>query len=115
MDCLVTVFMDEFWNFSTFSVILLVLGHLECSSSSADTLPSLKHECHSETYVWLKECSPKASRSIPKVSVADLPAFTQSLMQTRCSILASIADKTKRSRKSTRVETVRVHSVITHG
>jgi hypothetical protein len=29
------------------------------------------------------------------VSAADLPSFTQNLMQTRCSILPSIADKTK--------------------
>jgi hypothetical protein len=29
--------------FSTFSVILLVLGHLERSSSSTDTWPALKH------------------------------------------------------------------------
>jgi hypothetical protein len=46
---------------STFSVSLLVLGSPERSSSSTDTQPALKHECHSETTVWLKECSPKAS------------------------------------------------------
>jgi hypothetical protein len=39
--------------------------------------------------------SPKASRSISRVSVADLQSFMQNLMQTRCSILPSIADKTK--------------------
>jgi hypothetical protein len=27
MDYSATVFVDEFWNFSTFSVVLLVLGH----------------------------------------------------------------------------------------
>jgi hypothetical protein len=43
----------------------------------------------------LKECSPKASRSISRVSVADLPSFTQNLMQTHRSILLSIADKRK--------------------
>jgi hypothetical protein len=36
MDGLATVSVDEFWNFSTFSVILLVLGHPERSSSSTD-------------------------------------------------------------------------------
>jgi hypothetical protein len=33
-------------SFSTFSVVLLVLGCLERSSSSANTRPALKHECH---------------------------------------------------------------------
>jgi hypothetical protein len=46
--------------FSTFSVVLLVLGHPECSSSSTDTLPAFKHECRSKTAVRLKEYSPKA-------------------------------------------------------
>jgi hypothetical protein len=38
------------------------------------------------------------SKSLTKhfrVLVADLPSFTQNLMQTRCSILLSIADKMK--------------------
>jgi hypothetical protein len=81
--------------FSTFSVVLLVLGHSEHSSSSTGNQLALKCECHSKTAVWLKECSPKASRSTVRVSVANLPSFTQNLMQTRCSILPSITDKTK--------------------
>jgi hypothetical protein len=36
MDCSLTVFVDEFSNFSAFSVILLVFGHPE-HSFSADT------------------------------------------------------------------------------
>jgi hypothetical protein len=55
----------------------------------------LKHECHSKTPVWLKECSPEVSQSISSVSVADLLSFTQNLMQTLCLILPSIADKMK--------------------
>jgi hypothetical protein len=47
--------------FSTFSVIFLVLGCPEHSTSSTNTQPALKRECHSKTAVWLKECSPKAS------------------------------------------------------
>jgi hypothetical protein len=47
--------------FSTFSVVLLVLGCPEHLSSSTDTQPALKHECHSKTTVWLKEGSSKAS------------------------------------------------------
>jgi hypothetical protein len=54
----------------------------------------LKRECHSKTAARLKESSPKASQSVSRVSVADLPSFTQNLMQIR-SILLSIADKTK--------------------
>jgi hypothetical protein len=46
--------------FSTFSVILLVLGHPEHSSSSTDTRLVMKRECHSQTAVQLKECPPKA-------------------------------------------------------
>jgi hypothetical protein len=74
MDCSVMVLVYEFSNFATFSVILLVLGYAERSSSSTDTQPALKHECHSKTAVWVKECSSKASRSISRVSVADLPS-----------------------------------------
>jgi hypothetical protein len=81
--------------FSIFFIILLVLGHPEHSSSSADTRPALKHECHLKSAVWLKECSPKAPQSISRVSVVDLPSFMQNYMQTCCSILPSIRDKMK--------------------
>jgi hypothetical protein len=47
--------------FSTFSVALLVLGRLECSSSSTDIRPALKRECYSKTAVPFKEHSPKVS------------------------------------------------------
>jgi hypothetical protein len=82
-------------TFSTFSVLLLVLGRPERSSSSTDTRPALKRECHSKTAVRLKECSPRASQSISRILVADLPSFTQNSMQTRCSILPSLTDKMK--------------------
>jgi hypothetical protein len=79
---------------STFSVVLLVLGRPKRSFSS-DTRQAFKRECHSKTAVRLKECSPKASRSNSRVSVADLPRFTRNLIQPHCLILPSIADKTK--------------------
>jgi hypothetical protein len=102
--------------FSTFSIVLLVLGLPERSSSSADTRPALKHEHHSKTAVQLKECYPKATRSISRVSVADLPSFMQNLMQTHCLILPSIAERMKHgSRKSTCVKTMHVHSMMSHG
>jgi hypothetical protein len=93
MDCSATVFVDEFSIFSTFSVISLVFGCPECSSSSTDIQPSLKRECHLKTAVRLKQCSPRASQNISRVSsVVDLP---QNIMQTRCLILPSIPDKKK--------------------
>jgi hypothetical protein len=39
MDCAVTVFVDEFGFFPTFSVVLRVLGRPERLSSSTDTRP----------------------------------------------------------------------------
>jgi hypothetical protein len=62
---------------------LLVFDRPERSSSSADNRPALKHECHSKSALRLKECSSKASRSISRVSLADLPSFSQNLVQTR--------------------------------
>jgi hypothetical protein len=88
---------------STFAVVLLLRGCPERSSSSTDTQQALKHECHSKTAVRLNECSPKASQSISRVSVADLPRFTQNLMQTRCLILPSITDKRKYEAEKARV------------
>jgi hypothetical protein len=46
--------------FSTFSIVLLVLGRPERSSSSTDAQPVLKLECHSKTAAQLKERSPKS-------------------------------------------------------
>jgi hypothetical protein len=60
MDCSAMVFMNEFSNFSTLLVVLLVLGCPEHSSSSTDTRPALKHEWHSKNAVQLKGCSQKA-------------------------------------------------------
>jgi hypothetical protein len=99
MDYLATVFVDEFLNFFNFFVVLLVLGPPERSSSSTDTRPALKRECQLKTGVLLKECSPNASQSISRVSVADFPSFTQNLMKTLCSILPTIANKTKQNKK----------------
>jgi hypothetical protein len=56
-DSSTMVFMDEFSNFSTFSVVLRVLGRPERSSSSTDAQRASKHECHSKAAAQLKECS----------------------------------------------------------
>jgi hypothetical protein len=77
MDYSVIVFVDEFSNFSTISVVLLVFGHPEISSSSTDTSLALKCECHSKTAVQLKECSPREPKSISSVLAVDLPSFLQ--------------------------------------
>jgi nicotinate-nucleotide pyrophosphorylase len=44
MDCSAAVFMDEVSNFSTFSVVLLMLGCPEHSSPLTDIQLALKHE-----------------------------------------------------------------------
>jgi hypothetical protein len=56
--------MDEFSIFSTFYVVLLVLGLPEHYSSSTGTRVALKHDWHSKNTVQHKDCTPKASRSI---------------------------------------------------
>jgi hypothetical protein len=99
MNCLVMVFLVEFSDFFNTFCHLLVLGLPECSSSSTDTRPALKRDCHAKTAVRLKICYPKASQNISRVSVADLLSFTQNLMQTHCSILPSIANKMKQEIK----------------
>jgi hypothetical protein len=53
MDCPATFFVDDFLIISTFSVILLVFGRPE-HSSSTDTQPAFEHEYHSKTTVRLK-------------------------------------------------------------
>jgi hypothetical protein len=63
MDCSAMVLVVSSRIFSTFSVVLLVLGRPEDSSSSTAIRPALKHECHSETAVLLKEYSPKVSQT----------------------------------------------------
>jgi hypothetical protein len=95
MDCSATFFIDDFSNFFIIFCRFAGASRPERSSSSADTQLVLKRECHSKTVIWLEECSLKASRSISRVSVADLQSFTQNLMQTCCPTLPSIADKTK--------------------
>jgi hypothetical protein len=87
--------MDEFSNFFNIFCRYAGDGRPERSSSSTDNQLALKRECHPKTAVRLEESSPKAPRSISRVSVADLSSVTQNLMQTCCLILPSIADKTK--------------------
>jgi hypothetical protein len=57
MDCSATanVHGQVIKFFSTFSVLLLVPGHPEHSSSSTDTHTALERKCHSKTAVCLKE------------------------------------------------------------
>jgi hypothetical protein len=54
MHCSAIVCVDEFSIFSTFSVVLLVLGRPEHLSSSTDTRPALKCECHSKLLSFSK-------------------------------------------------------------
>jgi hypothetical protein len=98
---------------STFSVILLVLARL---SSSTDTQPALKRACHSKTTVRLKECSPKASRSISRFSVAVLPSFTQKFdADTLLDFSIHHRQNQTQSPKSTHVKKIHVHSTVSCG
>jgi hypothetical protein len=54
MNCLMTVFTNDFSNFSPFPV-MLVLGHPEHLSFSNNSQPALKRECHYKNAVWPKE------------------------------------------------------------
>jgi hypothetical protein len=56
-----------------------------------------------KTAVRLKECSPKESQSISRVSVVDLSSFMQKLMQTCYLILPFITDKMKHEVEKTLV------------
>jgi hypothetical protein len=60
----------------------------------------------SKTAVQLKECSPKASESISKVSVADLLSFMQNLMQTLLDIAVHCSHRETRRKKCTLVKTM---------
>jgi hypothetical protein len=94
---------------------LLVLGRPE-HSSSTETRPALKHECHSKTAVRLKEYSPKASRSIFKGFGG---GFTELQAKLHADTLLDFAihgrQNEPQSRKSTRVKTMHVHSAVTRG
>jgi hypothetical protein len=91
MDYLATVFMDKISRFlSTFyvifwSLVALDVCHLQLTLSQPSNVNATQKKKKT-----LKEHSPKASRNVSKVSGADLPSFTQNLMQTCCLILPSI-------------------------
>jgi hypothetical protein len=91
---------------------LLVLVCPEHSSFSTDIRPALKHECHTKTAVQLHEYSPKASQNISRISVADLPSFTQKFLQTRSPSFLSIAAKTKHEVEKAFMP---VHSAVSRG
>jgi hypothetical protein len=88
---------------SAFSVVLLVLDRPERSSSSTDTRPALKRECHSVTVVWLKEWSHLkrfgngSTELHAKLDADTLPYFTIHRRQNET-----------RSRKSTLIKTMHV-------
>jgi hypothetical protein len=98
--------------FSTFFVILPVLGCPECSSSSTDTRLALKCECHSKTAVWLKERSPKHFKGFGS-------GFIELHGKLDADTLLDFAihhrQNETQSRKSTHVKTMHVHSMVSHG
>jgi hypothetical protein len=61
--------------------------------------------------VRLKEGSPKASRSISRVSAADLPSFTQNF---DADTLLDFASHCRQNEIQSQ-KTMRVHSMVSHG
>jgi hypothetical protein len=100
--------------FSKFSVILLLLHNPQGSSYSTYAWPPLKHECHSKTTVQLKECSPKASRSISKVSVVDLELHAKPDANTLLDFSTHCRSNKTLNWKSTHVKTMCVHSSVSY-
>jgi hypothetical protein len=105
--------------FSEFSRNITVKVRVDCSVRRNKFMVNNPLHVQRNYELLLKECSPKVLRSISGVSVTDLPSFTQNLMQTHCSILLFIADKTEqnktRSQKNTRVKMMHVHSAVSRG
>jgi hypothetical protein len=54
MDCSAMVVVDDFTIFSTFCVVLLVLGRPKCSSPTSDTRLALKREYHQKPLSTLR-------------------------------------------------------------
>lgn len=76
--------------FTRFFRVVLVCGCSECLSSSTKVWLPLNRECHSKHWLHPIAASPYAWRSISRVSVADLPNFTQNFTQTHCWCLSFI-------------------------
>ena len=76
-------------TFAMFPGVVLINGRPECSSSSTDVRPSLKHLYH-KVLLWLMAWSPKASCSIRWVFAAVFSRLKQNLMQILCSLKSVI-------------------------
>jgi hypothetical protein len=74
-----------------FSVVVLVDGRPERSSSSTDVRLSLKRLYHKKVLLWLIALSPNASLSIWWVSAAVFFSMKQNLMQILCSLKSAIS------------------------
>ena len=71
-------------TYSTFLGVVLVAGLPQCGSLSIDSLPSLKHLCHTLICPVLTVSSPKAFWIIWIVSAEECSNLMQSLMQIHC-------------------------------
>jgi hypothetical protein len=94
--------------FSTFSIILLVLGHPEHLSSSTDTPPALKRECYSKPLSGLTKHFKGFSKEFTELHVK-----RDGDMMLNFAIHRS--QRETQSQKSTCVKTVHVHSVVSCG
>jgi hypothetical protein len=75
----------QYQTFAIFSVMVLVEGHPECSSSLTDIHLFLKRLNHLYICVWHSALSSNASLSILCISEAVLLSLKQNLMQICCS------------------------------
>jgi hypothetical protein len=110
MDSSATNFVDEFWYFS---VVLLVLGRPERLSSSTDTRPALKCECHLKPAVALKKVLQKPNEAFHGGGFTEFHAKLDA--DTLLNFAIHRRQHETRSRKSNRVKKMRVHSAVSRG
>jgi hypothetical protein len=97
---------------STFSVVLLVLGRPERSSSSTDTRPALKRKLHSKTAVRLKVVLQKPQKDFRDFGSAFTKLHTKLDADTLLEFAIHRRQNETRSRKKTLVKTMRVLSAV---
>jgi hypothetical protein len=114
MDCLVMVFMDEFSNCSIFSVVLLVPGGPECSH--------LQLTLDRPWNVNVTQKLLSAYRMLSKSLVKHLKGFSSEFtgfhtkLDTDTLLDFAIHHRQNETQsQKTRVKTMRVHSMVSHG
>jgi hypothetical protein len=100
---------------SKLSIVLLLVGRPERSSSSIDTRLALKHECHSKTAVHLKVFSQILTMHFKGLGIGFTELHAKLYVDTLLDFAIHRRQNETRIRKSTRIETMRVHSAVSNG